>query len=333
MITSPRCWGVVGAMALGAALLSPACSAYSYNCEYYSECAPEPMCTGQCVPLPPFDFSGPALLWMGQERDAPQCPARAPRQVYQGHADLDASNQCPPCACSEPACVLPSGLTANSQACPGGGTETPFEAPGGWDGSCTAPGMVTSLASVSMLPVTQQPCAPIDQPVPQAYFDTWGQYARACAGEAITGVCGDPGMTCLPTAEPPPPGFRQCIMYNRDDDPQCPAEYPDKFVFYGDLTDTRDCTACECSQTEPSECVASLSIYEQPSCMGWILSTMVGSAAAGCHDMASPSVQLGSMEATWLTNQPGACEASGGVPVGEAKPLDPRTFCCQPPPG
>src|SRR3972149_4183011 len=28
----------------------------------------------------------------------------------------------------------------------------------------------------------------------------------ACAGEAITDVCGDPGLTCLPTAEPPPPG-------------------------------------------------------------------------------------------------------------------------------
>jgi hypothetical protein len=38
---------------------------------------------------------------------------------------------------------------------------------------------------------------------------------------------------------------------------------------------------------------------------------------------------VGSMAATWVTQEPGTCAASGGVAVGEAKPVTPTMFCCQ----
>ena len=189
----------------------------------------------------------------------------------------------------------------------------------------------SQLGSVTIDPVTVRACEPVQQ-VPRDFSGTWGQSAFACTGEAIPGACGEPGLACLPTSEPPPLGFQQCLVYNREGDPLCPPEYPEKRVLYGGLDDTRSCTACECAETAPSTCAASLSIYQQPGCGAWILSTMVLTGSRSCHDVADP-VQLGAMGASWITNEPGSCAASGGVPTGEAKPLDRRTFCCLPPHG
>ncbi|MCC6554986.1 MAG: hypothetical protein IT372_18590 [Polyangiaceae bacterium] len=326
---------------LSGAVLAASCSYYPYHCETYSECegGDGDACPGQCVPLPPVDFDGPMLLWMGREMEAPGCPDPAPKKVYVGHAGLDASNECPPCECTQPACELPSSLTASDlSVCPNdgpGATLTSFDAPSSWTGACTSPTTVpaSQLGSVTIPPVTVRPCEPV-QEVPLSQPATWGQLAYACAGEAIPNVCATPGETCLPSAEPPPPGFRQCVLYSRDGDTDCPADFPEKHVFYRDVEDTRSCTACECTPTAAASCAASISIYEQPGCNQLILNAMVGMGGPppSCH-IVQPGTQLGSMQATMLPNEPGSCVASGGVATGEAKPLDARTFCCQPPPG
>ncbi|HSO00552.1 MAG TPA: hypothetical protein VLS89_19805 [Candidatus Nanopelagicales bacterium] len=324
-------WSIVGVVL---AMAAQGCGLYPYRCEDYSECTPEvAACTGECVPLPPLDFNGPALLWIGKESAAPECPGRAPRRVYEGYADLDASNQCPACTCSEPACVLPEGVTASSSPTCLGPTFTAFDAPANWDGVCASPTTVDALSSVLIAPTTVRPCAPVVEEPPQNNFppSSWGTYARACAGEAIPNVCGDPGLTCLPTAEPPPPGFRQCIMYLGAGDPECPEDFPEEHQLYGDLEDTRGCTACECVQAAPSECTASMSIYQAQGCGSWIFSSMITDQPS-CFPV-PPGVSLGGMDAAWITNDPGSCVAVGGAPVGEAKPIEPRTFCCQPLPG
>lgn len=292
-------------------------------------------CVGQCVTLPPLDFNGPALLWTGPKHMAPECPARAPVPVYEGHADLDASNHCPPCACTEPACVPPAGLTVSDEICPGGGTEVPFDPPSDWSGACTSPGTVPadSLASVTIEPITARPCVPIDPEVPQDFQDPWGTFARACMGEVSGGRCRDPGLTCVPTAEPPPPGFRMCIMYTRADDPECPKAYPHEVTLFGGLDDTRECTACECAEAVASECVGLLSLYQDAACMTLLGSFMMNLGTnPPCHDNGMQGAELAGMEVTWDTNEPGKCGTSGGMPQGEAKPTDPRTFCCQSPP-
>jgi len=296
-------------------------------------------CRGQCVPLPPIDFDGPVLLWTGTELEAPECPARAPALAYEGHAHLDTSQECPPCACSEPSCVPPSGLTASTNVCPGGGTQTAFEAPASWSGACTSPTTVPPdlLASVTIAPVTTSPCEPLPQPAPSwEFYSPWGTFARACRGKVSEGMCRDPGLTCEPTAEPPPPGFRQCLVHvlpSDGADVQCPAGYPEKQVFWGDLDDTRECTKCQCTETAPSSCSAMLSYYEDEACTAPLGSTTIGTGPnPPCADVQMPGAALASMKAEWLVNEPGACAASGGEALGKVEPLDPRTFCCQPSP-
>lgn len=74
-----------------------------------------------------------------------------------------------------------------------------------------------------------------------------------------------------------------------------------------------------------------LSYYQDDACTA-ILGSAVLSAelGPGCNDVQMAGAELGSMEAAWIVNEPGSCAASGGEPVGEIHPVDPRTFCCQP---
>ncbi|HSN98295.1 MAG TPA: hypothetical protein VLS89_08350 [Candidatus Nanopelagicales bacterium] len=314
-------------------------SFYPEDCADELKC-PGTNCPGACVPLPPLGFDGPALLWFGPEAQAPECPARAPVKVYEGYGDLQASHECPPCACSQPTCQLPAGVTASDTASCQGPGFTAFDAPAAWSGAClTAPSVIGSsdLRSVTLEPVTERPCEPVPQPVPTDLGPfSWSVIARACRGEAIDTVCGDPGLTCLPSAEPPPPGFRQCIMHLVPDDGsgvQCPADYPDLHVFYASVEDERACTECTCTQTAPPQCEVLFSTYQDQTCGQVLLSTVVATNPTACWDIASPTATLGSMAATWTMNEPGSCEPSGGASIGEVKPKGPRTFCCQPPPG
>jgi hypothetical protein len=301
-------------------------------------------CPGQCVRLPPLGFDGPALLWFGPAEEAPECPDRASALVFEGGGGVqDAPLNCPTCSCSQPACVFPDGATAsNISVCPNdppGASLTPFPAPASWDGSCTSPGTVPAdqLGSIAIAPVTEHPCEPIKD-VPQKEQPAPGFTLRAvgCAGDVLDGVCPESGYTCLPSAAPPPPGFRQCIMYLGPDDGspvECPVDYPEQHTFYADVEDTRECTECACTQTAPSECVAYVSAYENTICSAVpLLSVQVANSPA-CSDVAVPNAELGSLRATWDTNNPGACEASGGESIGEAKVTGARTFCCQAPPG
>jgi len=321
-------------------LLGAGCDALSYypeDCADELRCPGDP-CPGECVPLPPLGFDGPALLWIGPESEAPECPARAPQNVYEGHDSLQASHECPPCECSQPTCQFPAGIDASNTTACQGPDFTPFEAPADWSGACTAADpVITSneLRSVTIEPVTERPCEPVPPDVAEDAGPLgWGLFARACRGEAITAVCSNPGLTCLPSAEPPPPGFQQCIMYlGPNDDPgiQCPEEYPEMHVFFTGVEDTRACTECTCTQTAPSTCAAWITSYQSGACSQPIVGSMITTDPI-CLDVPQ-GVQLGSMDASWLTNEPGSCQAAGGEPIGEIKPKNPRTFCCQPPRG
>jgi hypothetical protein len=334
-------------MAAGAllGLVGVACGTSSYhpdNCADPATCQ-DNACPGRCVPLPPQGFSGPVLLWVGSEAQAPECPTQAPQQVYVGHSGLHASHECASCECTEPACVLPAGIVASTlSACPSDGPGvilTDFDAPPSWDGSCTSPTIVSPdmLGSMTFQPATERPCEAVPQTSPQDSAPIiWDSFARACSGENIDASCQDQRLTCLSSADPPPPGFRQCIMSMVPDDEtdvQCPEDYPDMHVFFGAVDDTRACTECSCTSTATSTCVVYMSVFQDSRCTSSLVQNfLVGMTEPLCVDLA-PGLQLGGMAAEWLTNQPGTCEASGGMPTGEAKPKDPRTFCCQPPPG
>jgi hypothetical protein len=290
-------------------------------------------CAGQCVPSGPLNWTrDPFLLWIGDnDIEAPECPDRARNQAYEGHADLVAPDECGPCSCGAPSCELPVGLTAHSTPCPGdgpGNVDTSFDAPADWGGSCVAPPAVPAnlLGSVTIAPLTVSPCVPETGPIPTAGQAYWKKYARACLGEAM-GSCEDSAQVCSPTAEPPPPGFVQCIQYLREGDADCPGDYPVKHVFYEGINDTRNCTPCSCGAPEGSFCTALVSYYNNANCTSLMLTTWIGDVGQ-CHPTMAGSV-LQSMSAMLVDNQPGFCQASGGVPYGEATPTNPSTFCCQ----
>jgi hypothetical protein len=302
-------------------------------------------CPGDCVRLPPLGFDGPALIWLGPAGEAPECPDRAPVRVFEGiHGIQDGPLNCPPCSCSQPTCNFPEGVIAGSGTCAGVGNTTPFPAPSSWDGSCTSAGVVSSseLGSVTISPVTQESCEPIIQvPEKPEAPPSFTAAVLGCAGDELDGVCPDPGFMCLPSAAPPPPGFRQCIMYLGPDDAsdlqQCPVDYPEQHVFYAGVEDTRECRECTCAQTAASECTAWVSTYDGSTCEpGSLLATSlvaIGSPIPACTNIAVPDAELRSIQATWQTNNPGACEADGGDTIGHAQPTGARRFCCQPPPG
>ena len=337
-----RSRGSVAGLGLGlvAACFVLGCEALSY---YPEDCAdeaacPGSACPGQCVPLPPLGFEGPVLLWSGPEAEAPGCPARAPTVAYEGHAELlEADKECPPCACTAPACVLPEGVTASNTSMCQGPQLIPFDAPGGWGGACAAAAAVieaNELRSIEIAPVTVRGCEVVAQPVPQGpEAARWGVFARACRGEAVDTVCDDPGKTCLPSAEPPPPGFRQCIGYVGSAEPRCPGEYPEAVRFYGGVDDARVCGECVCTEMGASQCEAWLSLFRDSSCGTGLLSTAVGPGMASCQEIQLAGATLGSMSASWVTNAPGSCVASSGAPTGAITPANPQYFCCQAGPG
>ncbi|HSN86036.1 MAG TPA: hypothetical protein VL025_04725 [Thermoanaerobaculia bacterium] len=292
---------------------------------------------GECVSFAPIGWDGPLLLWSGPEGAAPPCPDRAPQLVYQGWAGLDASHVCSSCACDPPACGHP-GLLASSQPCPGGGEETPFPSPPGWTGTCTSPTVLAAgdVGSVDVAPLAITPCRPHLEPEPDipelgGFVDLrWTTYAKACLGVTPNpGACNDPGKYCAPTSAPPPTGFTQCIFMKGDRTAECPPEYPEPRLFYGDVKDTRECTPCTCS--EPSGglgCEGILSWYEDAECSEFVASKMlVDGVPPMCADVLSIRA-LGSMDITFTLDDPGSCTASGGEALGEAVPILPGTFCC-----
>ena len=139
--------------------------------------------------------------------------------------------------------------------------------------------------------------------------------------------CTDPGMLCVPTAEPPPEGFSLCIYH--EDDRDCPMGWPDKHVFYKDYDESPVCTPCTCSDPMGGECSAIVSVYQDTGCSTLLQATFATSAdPAACYAV-SPGAALGSKEVSDVSYQPGSCAPSGGDLVGEPIALEPSTFCCR----
>jgi len=252
-------------------------------------------------------------------------------------ADLYAPTLCDACKCDAPsgACALPITLTAASAQCSGtapGVAQTSFDAPVGWDGSCTAASPIPAnqkcngvncvqSLTIAPLTLTEEPCAVSADPVAAKLPSTWGMVARSCRGVAY-GSCAAPSEVCTPAVEP---GFAQCLVQKGDN--ECPDTYPDKHLLYKSFADTRFCTPCACSAPTGSTCKAFVSVWEDGACSSPGGSYAVDAAGSKCIDIPSGQA-LGSKLATAPVYAPGVCQVSGGEPMGEAAPEEPSTFCC-----
>jgi hypothetical protein len=300
-------------------------------------------CPGQCVPIGPLGWSMPALLWTGKESDAPECPSRAPAQGYEGHADLNAPSLCGACQCDSPSgsCALPTTLTAAAATCPGtapGVVHTPFNAPAGWTGACTAMdaiqagvpcpgGFCVQSLTIAPLALVESGCKASMGPVPTDGPATWGTYARACLGVSYP-ACSNPGEVCTPSAEPPPPGFKQCVYQKGDN--ECAYPYADKHLFYDGFDDKRMCTPCTCGAPVGSTCTGLVSVFKDNACSTLLGSFPVDATGPLCTGILPAGSALGSKSAGAVTYTPGTCQPDGGQPMGSADPSGPSTFCCLP---
>ena len=307
-------------------------------------------CTGQCLPAGPSGFQHiPILLWMGSENEEPECPERANGVFFQGYYGLTVDFPCQECSCGPAECTMPSGLVATSGSACQGGKAVPYDGPAEWDGSCVAPGQlpVGSFRSIELSPATVSPCKPIgnaEPPKPPAFAPQtssfvngiyWKSRAKACQGSG-DGKCSISDYQCVPDIRPAPPEFRYCLEYNKTVDetnlPECPGNYPDRFLFHKGVSGKPECSPCECGEVSGAECSVSFSAYQDATCSGTPMPLFkdLTVKSGTCVDFDTPSVSLGSMSATWTAKQAGQCEPKGGNMVNDVKPQDPHVFCCQP---
>jgi hypothetical protein len=299
-------------------------------------------CAGQCAPLGPVEWLGPALLWIGKDGEAPECPPSAPVEGSPMFDNLNAPTVCGACKCDAPSgsCALPTTLTAASSQCPGsapGAAHTPFDAPAGWDGSCTGVSPIPAnlkcngvicvqSLTIAPLTLTEAPCGVITEPVAEKLPYTWGTVARTCRGIAY-GPCASPSEICTPAVAP---GFAQCLVQKGDN--ECPSAYTDRHLLYKGFADTRACTSCACSAPVGGACTSLVSIFKDGSCApaSLVAAISVDATNPTCLDVSPSGQALLSKIATAPVYSPGVCQVSGGEPIGEAAPEEPSTFCCLP---
>lgn len=298
------------------------------------------LCAGECAPLGPAEWLGPALVWVGNPGEAPECPPSAPVAGDLGLADPSAPTLCGACSCDPPqgSCTLPTTWTAAAAACAGdtpGTAHTAFDAPAGWSGACTAKNPVaagqkcngvTCVQSLTVAPLSlvEGACGVSAGSPPPSLPITWGKAARSCHG-VTAGACAGPSELCAPAAEP---GYLRCLA--RDGEHACPAPYTDEHRFFSGLDDTRACSPCGCNPPSGSTCTALVAAYADSACSAPIASITVDTTKPACVDILPTGAALGSKLAAEPLYAPGACKASGGEPTGAALPINPITICCLP---
>jgi hypothetical protein len=299
-------------------------------------------CTGVCVPFIPTLWAGPLLVWMGDEAEAPPCPALADAEGFTARRP-PAGQPCPTsCTCgpTSGSCTLPATLTANSAPCPGnapGAVHTAFDPPPSWTDTCTAAnaipagqlcGGVPCVQSVTIAPLTviESDCQPVE--TPNVAPPPWGTFARACQNVKPPPHCVGEAGVCAPA--PPGPEFKQCIAsWNYPDVLPCPPSFPEKNVFYKDFVDSRFCTPCTCGAAESGTCVGSIGLFSDAACAAPLIGPTIAIDAVSpkCHDV-PPGSALGSKSASEPTYTPGSCPVTGGA-KGQIDATLTWVICCQ----
>jgi hypothetical protein len=283
------------------------------------------------------------LVWIGSQAYAPSCPDAIPAQLQYGIDLVAPPLSCGTCACDPPvgSCTLPEILSTSSAICPGtaaGASHIFFNAPPGWDGSCSAMDAIPACGggpcveslTISPLNVTQGVCTPVAVSPPAPPIQpVWSTVAVSCKSMIPPPSCENPGEICAPSA---PPDFLRCISFA--DDLVCPGEpYTEKHLVYQDkdILDQRTCTPCSCGAPEGNSCKAMISVFSDQTCSDLVGTNSISSLGPTCIDIQPPGQALGSKSAGPVTYTPGTCQPSGGKPTGSIK-TKPVTFCCLPKP-
>jgi hypothetical protein len=210
-----------------------------------------------------------------------------------------------------------------------------FNPPLNWNGSCYTGGVIAANTynMISMNPhyLTNDHCSALSSS--SQLNDpaiSWETSARACSAKPNP-ECDD--LACI-HQDRESETFSTCVYV--DGEQFCPVEYPFQHVFYAGFDDQRACTSCECGTPVGSNCVGGVSFYEDTECKDVTNLLPQDAFGQGGVCITAPEINpspfwypIGSIAVNKLDYWPGTCAASGGELVGQAKPAEPRTFCCR----
>jgi hypothetical protein len=273
-------------------------------------CAEEETCT----PGAPSGWSGPAVVHRGE--NPPECPSEFPLDGFTAHDQLVANDASCTCSCGDAdGFSCSTTVRENAQSC----VNLYFGA--SWSlagGQCTtiSTSSTAMRSDAATLDLTGASCPEeSSENVPEAQFSL---DLKGCEPPRVPAACEDDGL-CLPAPAAP---YGELCVYT-EGDVACPAgPYSERSVAYTGIDDTRGCTDCTCD-TPTGTCGGTVRYI---SGCGGGLGVLHGQTPPGdCISMNS------SPAAVSYTPDPDlSCQASGGVPEGEANPADPITLCCMP---
>ena len=231
-----------------------------------------PVCTaGACVPSAAGPFVRVTLVSIGKPEEVQPCPSWAPL-AFEGFAGMTVEpHSCPSCTCGPAACALPEQIHASAAKCPGeGAASINWDAPPAWEGGCFSDAPIASGLQCSGVPCVQsitidapqvEPCKPIEQGAALFPDPVWDLMARECKINVDAAGCG-PGESCAPV---PPEGFALCVSV-AGEGYECPPEYPDPFLVFDSVDNSRACSPCSCSDPAGASCSALVSLFTDGAC-------------------------------------------------------------------
>ena len=143
--------------------------------------------------------------------------------------------------------------------------------------------------------------------------NSWDVIARSCGGAPSSGACA--GGYCYPSAS----AFGDlCIAQSGD--LACPTEFPNRTLYFRDVSDTRSCAPCDCF-SQDAHCQMDVEICDLG---GTVYNGLVDGDFFSLNTSDGDGVNILSTTATVT----GTCTPFGAGARGSADPIDPVTVCC-----
>ena len=274
------------------------------------------MCDDVCAPDPGDGWTGPFAVAGG----AGGCASDYPAQGDLLFGDFEPGDASCECECLSPSVTCSTEITGTvygSNFC-----SAPFSTGSLDPGDCIDTGF--SGYSVA-LGEASSGCAEgsVNSMLPEP---SWGTSIATCTGDAIEGVCPDPGDTCFPQPADPL-GAELCVA--SEGDVLCPRGYPSKTVYFRGFADDRSCPAsCSCTPTTPTCSVDVWRSDGSDTCFDLTpLATIT--VESGDSECVAGNNNVESIEIEDIVvADAGVCTPGAATVNGEASESDPVTVCC-----
>jgi hypothetical protein len=155
---------------------------------------------------------------------------------------------------------------------------------------------------------------------------TWGRTVDICVAKERGSGCAA-GHTCIPRA---PAGAEANPCIRQIGTMECPSDYPTRHIYHSDVTDTRSCSAAQCSCSPSSgKCTPTVNLYTGQQCNNQQVNYPLGQSSGRCIATNYPAgtrIRSGYVAGNLET---GSCASSGTGFLGTSSPKEPQTLCCR----